>query len=452
MRLFLVLAILLSISCKHRSTSNIKDTSGPADKGWVQKAYRLLTLEEPDHNTINELSQLTKQQVVRKLMSQKSFGDAALDFSLYFLGFKKDSIKTNDSYGNKVYQEFVYDKPQAIAAAQAALNNGDFLSLFNYNQSIFIKPISSLYIENEVLEKYNKDGQSSFEDRLKIIVTEFTSKYGEASKFLTTNPDINSACQRFLNIDYELDSVDAAKVPAIGEIFAELEKKVSPGCLKYNNVIPEQFRSMGQGFSDPSISEIQDLLLKIQSSLPKMFEILRSANAKNYKPDSVKQINKVNTGDFSAEWVPNRLSSDGFWEHFPNSSTSGNRLRATYILKTYFCDDLTPLNLAFQKADHSKNRHASDPACQSCHYKLDPMAGFFRHKGVDGLDFKNKNTMIFDDLAALNQADYQKYLASWSPPNGDIGYYTSPHKKAPIQGDELPDLFNFIKNSKRSKA
>jgi hypothetical protein len=121
-----------------------------------------------------------------------------------------------------------------------------------------------------------------------------------------------------------------------------------------------------------------------------------------------------------------------FWLDAPNSSTNYNRRRGAYMLDRYFCDDLRPVGAALPEV-HGEARHASDPACQACHFKLDPMAGFFRRHGYEGFEFTDAvladsdGTIFFDDGASI---DFARYESAWRAPTGsgrelEIGYIRS---------------------------
>ena len=69
-----------------------------------------------------------------------------------------------------------------------------------------------------------------------------------------------------------------------------------------------------------------------------------------------------------------------------NSSTNFNRKRSAYVLKRFFCDDLTPIG--FERPAGACGRRARlATRCYACHYKLDPMAGFFRCLGAHFFDY-----------------------------------------------------------------
>jgi hypothetical protein len=152
---------------------------------------------------------------------------------------------------------------------------------------------------------------------------------------------------------------------------------------------------------------------------------------------------------------PTRYDTYSFWLEFLNSSTNFNRRRAAYILKTYFCDDLVPINIALP-SEHGKSKHASDPACASCHYKLDPMGGFFRNYSYDG-DYSKLDFMAFDDGKVLDSVQKEQYLANWRNPKGsarewNIGFIRSIKNESENDyGESLEDLSTIIKSAPEVK-
>jgi hypothetical protein len=154
------------------------------------------------------------------------------------------------------------------------------------------------------------------------------------------------------------------------------------------------------------------------------------------------------------EDVSRRLEVDSFWKELENSSTNYNRRRAAYMLDRFFCDDLKPINAALPDA-HTGDRHASDPGCAACHYKLDPMAGFFKDYGQMGVDFSADGILVFDDGAVMDKAAYQ---ASWAAAPGsehawNIGYARSATDESQnTYGENLGDLFQIIESAPEVKA
>jgi hypothetical protein len=144
-----------------------------------------------------------------------------------------------------------------------------------------------------------------------------------------------------------------------------------------------------------------------------------------------------------------------FWQAAQNSSTNYDRRRGAYVLDRFFCDDLKPVGAALPTA-HVEGKHASDPSCAACHFKLDPMAGFFRRHGYFGIEFDdqtldlNGGAIIFDDFASL---DYREYETSWRAPTGagrefDVGYIRSTRDAAlNSYGSNLADLDQILRTA-----
>src|SRR5262249_11692448 len=81
---------------------------------------------------------LSKEEIARRFMSDARFGDAILDFNLFFLGFKSDQLKSGGAYDRTVF-----DFPNAVAAAQALLKNGDYFQLFDLEGPFYMAPLRS---------------------------------------------------------------------------------------------------------------------------------------------------------------------------------------------------------------------------------------------------------------------------------------------------------------------
>ena len=107
---------------------------------WIDKTAKLLRGGEglgPD-DAVDALLPLSKEEIARRFMQDKRFGDSILDFNLFFLGFKSDRLKTDG-----VYDRTVFDFPNAVAAAQALLSGGDYFTLFDLEGPYFMAPLRS---------------------------------------------------------------------------------------------------------------------------------------------------------------------------------------------------------------------------------------------------------------------------------------------------------------------
>lgn len=212
----------------------------------------------------------------------------------------------------------------------------------------------------------------------------------------------------------------------------------------------DTLRNMFMAFLDERIEEVRTDG-KLSWEFPENYPMVESA---------IKAIeNGGDVFDFFNTDLPwgSGLTDMGFWFKHRNSSTNFNRGRAAYILKTFFCDDLTPLSV-IDATSSDDNRHATDPACMACHYKLDPIAGIFRNNGLKGKFFSDKLDpgvkFLFDDLTELDQAAYDDYLSNWKDESGEykVGYYTAPNIRDPLWddlklGNTIDDLFKFMKHS-----
>ena len=104
---------------------------------WIDKTARLLRAGEglgPDDD-IDALLRMSEEEVARHFMSDARFGDAVLDFNMYFLGFKSDELKTDGNYNSNAF-----DFANAVAASQALLRDGDYFRLFDLEGDFSFHP------------------------------------------------------------------------------------------------------------------------------------------------------------------------------------------------------------------------------------------------------------------------------------------------------------------------
>src|SRR5690606_12233422 len=83
---------------------------------------------------------------------------------------------------------------------------------------------------------------------------------------------------------------------------------------------------------------------KIEKRLPALFAALEAALADADGSGKVVDFTSINLKELGLE-NPGPLLSQGLFMQLPNSSTNYNRKRAAFILKRYFCDDLTPIDI-----------------------------------------------------------------------------------------------------------
>lgn len=112
------------------------------------------------------------------------------------------------------------------------------------------------------------------------------------------------------------------------------------------------------------------------------------------------------------------LSDPHFLDRYPTTTINQNRKRAAAIFNIFLCDEIRAVilpdesvqkeldEIGFDQKDQKKSpnfnnvqRHADDPKCSTCHYKLDPLANVFKSvsgkiskRSVPGyLSFKRKS-------------------------------------------------------------
>lgn len=90
----------------------------------------------------------------------------------------------------------------------------------------------------------------------------------------------------------------------------------------------------------------------------------------------------------------------------------------------------------------------------ACHYKLDPMAGYFRNIGAGYNDFSNERFIIFDDGAKVER---EPYLENWRAPAGssrewNVGYVRSTtDERLNDYGDGIEDLHRLLRRAPEVK-
>ena len=115
---------------------------------WIDKTAKLLRAGEgigPDDD-VEALLKMSEEEVARHFMNDPRFGDALLDFNMYFMGFKADDIKTDG-----VYNSHAFDFANAISASQALLTDGDYFKLFDLEGDLFMAPLRSEPSEEDML-------------------------------------------------------------------------------------------------------------------------------------------------------------------------------------------------------------------------------------------------------------------------------------------------------------
>ena len=426
-------------------------TSDPwENRRWLDKAARLLHGGEGlgPNDDVEGLLALPREAAVRRLMDDARFGDTILDFNLYFLGFKFNSIDIDGAYDPKVF-----DFPNAITSARAMATGGDYLTLFDLEGPFFMPPLRVTPVDDPPLHPEDV-GLSAEQLRRKAIGELHTVLTGlVATGAQTQQTHVYDFCSAIMAVTLKTDKWHERVMRA----FDDWEGLV----LSRGNAVDGPLDALGgtswkecynkKGGAGPDIAVLREAAATALARFDRISAELARFEPSHYQPKSVAEFQPVDLAVFgnATKWI-----SFGYEQGMalPNSSTNANRRRSAYILKHYFCDDLTPVGVEAPKA-HVKGP-IDETSCQTCHYKLDPMAGFFRNYGSNFYDFSRDPYLTFDDLAF---ADRSRYVAGWqSSPQSkrpwEVGYIRSSTNEAlNSYGESIGDLSAIIRKAPEAK-
>lgn len=415
---------------------------------WIEKTARLLRggYGLGPNDDINALLALPEEEIAHRFMGDIRFGDTILDFNMYFLGFKLDDLKDDG-----VYERNAFDFSNAVAAAQALLTGGDYLKLFDLEGPFFMPPLPLTPDDPPAPE----DAGLSLEAlRLKAIdeVEEIFLRLFEIGA-KPTPPAAAAYCDEFEEIIEDSPAVHARLNRAFNDsdIFVLMMR---------GRVLIEPLDILARAHQrecadkPKSQADVRSLNAAAGRAFDRYYrafgEILKFEPAR-YKPRTVLEFKPFDLSVFQMDkWL-----AFGFEQStaLKNSSTNYNRRRGAYVLKRFFCDDLTPVGFDDPR-QHVGGAHGSDTPCFGCHFKLDPIAGFFRNRGTYFFDYAGESTLTLDDGVNTNR---EKYEGSWRAPKGSgrewtTGYIRSPrYKEHNDYGTTIADLSRIIRNAPEAK-
>jgi hypothetical protein len=429
--------LLLTGSCgiipakkdKHKSKSE------KVDRHWIDRVAVKLRMGAGigPEDDIAALESMSKSEIVDHLMADPRFIDTVFDFSLYFLGMKSDAKKHAEGTFNSIYFGSLGDVSPAITAAQEVAKNGDFLKLLDYKQQQYAFPLlrwTYKFEDNELkLVEIDREAAKS----------EFFNDLFELQSLITNDPTMPK--------DKFCEALDDANI-----VYNQISQPYGNQAMPSFDFMVDTCYGKKEEGEKLSEAEIQSLF-GLTGAFQKFFAYVEQF-APPYEIKSVLDYKTVDPSQFGSYYESERVTGSWLWNSLPNSSTNKNRRRASYILKRYFCDDLTPLNVEQPKI-HAADRHASDPSCQSCHYKLDPIAGFFKNHGGRGYKFVNLDKNIFfDDGAGTPLKDYVREWRDEDTGEWNIGYVRSTTDKSlnvyaskNPNDPQMEDLFAIIKDA-----
>jgi mono/diheme cytochrome c family protein len=405
---------------------------------WLEKASKVLRAGDGlgPRDDVDALAALSKEAVVDLWMNDPRFGDSVLGFNLFYLGRAVNRVRPNPTItaAATAYDHMVYAWPQAIAAAQAVVSGGDYFQLY-----AGAPPYART--RNRPFSATEAQGmRASVAAQLDAAIT-------------TTASDRTRGCTAF----NQGMSVARQRLDVQG---------YTPAFAMRSWLRPSaRSRTVDCETGQPSTEELTGAMRGVRNAVDAIFVELE---AKLIPQAGVKSIGDLPTITTSFEGLPSLnepLTSEGFWTSVPVTSTNFQRKRAAAVLRTYFCDDLTPTSIP--SADDGNDggtsetgAHASNANCQTCHYRLDPIGALFRDIGTRGTVVPNG--VRFDDDVFFQGEAYERYLSQWKNPDGGfragywiIGRSGKPEREAgwtDADGDTLEGLWSYLPRSKVVKS
>lgn len=437
-------ASALSLACTSAHDDGAADQAADVtelDKvEWLDKAAKVLRNGDGlgPRDDVARLSAMTKEEVIDLWMADPRFGDAVLAFNLYYLNRGIEQVKRRTGNGY-TYDNTIFDFPQAVLSARAVLEDGDYFSIFASTPPLFSAPPAT--------------GTSLSRA---TVMADMTSAIDAVA---TTRPE---ACQRYAQAG--LTATNALRLLGFSPAIKIRQRWLNPVNAKC---------------TDPTgtSGEVQASMRVVAAAIDRIW-------AQSEAPSSAVEVQSIRDLRSISANVPELPElyptlGDTFFRALPVSSTNFQRKRSAFMLKTYFCDDLTPLSIPSETptedagADGSAgdggtdthtngNAHASNPTCQACHYRLDPMGALFRNIGAGGADFTGAGKIQFDDNVTFSGTDLDRYLSQWQNPDGSwrAGYYVIGRDGKPERerawldsdGDTLKGLWSYLPRSKVAKS
>jgi hypothetical protein len=463
LRVALMSAIVLFIAALAASYSVFATSLPPAEpiaaspapladpwekRWWIDKAARLLRGGDGlgPNDDIEHLETLPDDQIVRHFMSDERFGNTALDFNMYFLGFKVDDLKVD---GEFVHGAF--DFSNAITSAKQLLAGGDYLSLFDLEGDYYMAPLSVAPGEDPLPAD---EARLTPPQLRKKAFEELLGAVAKLQATRTANPKITiqEFCGKIEDLTEERDNWQKRLFRGFTdtEIFVFMRGGMPD--FVFNGLQSALFTECEKPEAEQRFEPLHQAVAEAAAQIERSFKEVQKFEPDVYSPDTVADFRPV---DHKAFPQTGKWPVFGFEQStaLANSSTNYNRKRAAYVLKRFFCDDLNPVGFDDPKA-HVAGYHGTQTSCYSCHYKLDPMAGFFRNYGALFADSSSSPDIVFDDLASMNLS---KYLSTWQAPKEsgrtwDVGYVRSPRwTEQNSYGENLTHLSKIIRSAPEAK-
>ncbi len=392
-------------------------------QAWIAKSARALLSERhlPTLSEINQLSILDDEKILDQFVAREEFSETLYRFNLYFLGHPFDQIRETSG---RISQARLTLAPSALTAAR-----GSFDALFELEQPVWLTQVPNQGPDYEV--RWRKKIET-FQALIPLV---------EGSPKVLPK----GFCDTLLTVLMDLDSFVPVSVKEEIQAHPLWPRSLTSFCVN-----PSSYKQ----------SIVLALVKNRITFLTKFSQALIPLNG--YEPRDIASVKSVDLG-FAG--VYSSLWASQLGVNLVNTKTNFNRRRGAYVLKHFFCEDLVPIPAAESgtgAARHTliaRDEHGANASCKSCHYRLDPIAGFFRFHGHHFLNFLGKGSVRLDDGTLLTDAEYALHWTRADFVDQDfneglnIGYVASNADLTENSYGRFPgDLVTILKSRKEVKA
>ncbi len=409
---------------------------------WMERASRILRNGKSlsPRDPITRWDTMSENDILDEWMGQRDFENSLLMFTLSYLGQRVSEIRRPDATFDG-YDDKVFGSPVATHSVQEYFRGKDYFdALVSLRTPVYMRPLSK-----KLSDKLQNPGES--------VEAARTRRYAEIRGWFmdwrTLAADTNVTWDQYCATVLAGEKGIFSAAYGIG-----MDGTIVDNYFTYDFLL-NPVQSACRGNTPIGFDRVRDTERTIQA-FDWLFTQLAPFEPSTYTLNSILDLRTI---DYSPIGGPaQQLAFTTTFEIFAdkgNSSTNFNRKRSAYMLKTYFCDDLTPVGVEIPSSHSGGGRHGSDPSCFACHYKLDPMAGFFRGFGRWFFDYKNWDTLTFTDGAKIKMADYDQQWKA-APGTGrtyEVGYVRSTTNPSLNQyGESIADLEAILKSAPEVKS
>lgn len=394
---------------------------------------------------VDALAAQSDEDIVATLYADPATRDAVFRISLQFLGAPIDQLRSD---GRWAPMPFVY--APAVASARAFGDGGDPLASLLTTRSYAATGVAVPVRDDLLAAFYGAPPLTGTNAQRRAIAAQYIDNdFVQLRAYVASVPDpfdTKTVCDTYVMtnasvIAFQIADILGVPTPITTGGYPQEVGDPDAFPLDYacqtgqptTRAIALQHIDHGRALAQQLVARLEPLFARWDANPDGAFE-----------PADFAALGFVSYAD--AQYGSRSQFYPQFWDAAQNSSTNFNRRRGAYMLERYFCDDLKPVGAALP-ADHGGGKHASDPGCAACHFKLDPMAGFFRRHGYRGTEYTDQvlqqtgGMITFDDLAT---APFSGYQAAWT----QIGYIRSTRDPSlNSYGNTLDDLDTLLQTA-----